>query len=206
MKQHLLFYSSLIACVLLGACSNQRCNERCCMNYYENQYGSCTECQPGTFGVNCTGTCVPFYYGRLCRSKCDCPLHQCDLKLGCRKNKGWVATPTLAGIVIIVVLIGLPILTKFWLYKKSLRKKQIIEPNENQTENIDEERRYEGLSSSSFPDEAGNIQQRGQVNENNYTDMRLSVVSLVYDDPNCEPDQNSYAMQAKSKQSLTARN
>lgn len=73
-------------------------------------------------------------------------------------------------------------------------------------EHIDEERRYEGLSSSSFPDEAGNIQQRGQVNENNYTDMRLSVVSLVYDDPNCEPDQNSYAMQAKSKQSLTARN
>lgn len=50
------------------------------------------ECPPGTFGLNCTGTCVPYYFGRLCRSKCDCPLHQCDLKLGCRKRNLMIKT------------------------------------------------------------------------------------------------------------------
>lgn len=69
-------------------------------------------------------------------------------------------------------------------------------------ENVEEERRYERLSSLSFTEEEGNIQQRGQVNEHNYTDLRLSVVSQDYDYPNCEPDQKPYAMPTKSKQSL----
>lgn len=66
-------------------------------------------------------------------------------------------------------------------------------------ENVEEERRYERLSSLSFTEEEGNIQQRGQVNEHNYTDLRLSVVSQDYDYQNCEPDQKPYAMPTKSK-------
>lgn len=63
---------------------------------------------------------------------------------------------------------------------------------------FEEEQRYERLSSLSFTEEEGNIQ-RGQVNEHNYTDLRLSVVSQDYDYPNCEPDQKPYAMPTKSK-------
>lgn len=70
---------------------------------------------------------------------------------------------------------------------------------------MEEEQRHERRTSLSFQDEVENKQLR-HANENNYTDMRLSVVSLVNDDQICEPDQKSYAMPAKSKASFTARN
>lgn len=43
------------------------------------------ECPLGTFGKNCTGICVPQYYGKFCQSKCECPLYFCDRKHGCMK-------------------------------------------------------------------------------------------------------------------------
>lgn len=100
-----------------------------------------------------------------------------------QRGERWDITLTLTITVIIAVLMGLLILTKFWLYNRCLQWKEIMVPTQIQTGNVEEEQRYERRTSLSFPNEVENIQQRGQFNENNYTDMILSVVSRVYDDP-----------------------
>ncbi|XP_078337884.1 uncharacterized protein LOC144626764 [Crassostrea virginica] len=80
----------LLICSIIG---NQRvvgnstlCNRYangCCFNEYKDD-GKCKECPPGTFGLNCKGTCPNKYYGRLCMKECDCALGQyCDPRYGC---------------------------------------------------------------------------------------------------------------------------
>ncbi|XP_062588482.1 uncharacterized protein LOC134250144 [Saccostrea cucullata] len=44
-------------------------------------------CPLGTFGVNCSASCKEGFYGRLCRSECNCSTEDCDKEYGCKKRK-----------------------------------------------------------------------------------------------------------------------
>ncbi|XP_048752880.2 uncharacterized protein LOC125664244 [Ostrea edulis] len=81
-ERQILFH--LILFVLSTNVNNEEYDDsRCCLNFYQHQNGSCLECPLGTHGVNCSGTCVSGFYGRLCQSECECPHDKCDNKYGC---------------------------------------------------------------------------------------------------------------------------
>lgn len=82
MKTCLLLLAYIFVHVSSEDSINATCGNRCCSNYYKDN-GSCVECPLGTHGLNCSGICVEFYYGRFCHNKCECPLKQCDIKYGC---------------------------------------------------------------------------------------------------------------------------
>ncbi|XP_052706967.1 angiopoietin-1 receptor-like [Crassostrea angulata] len=65
-----------------GVCSSDFTGSplTCCKNY--RLVGNvCTECFPGTYGVNCQKDCPPQFYGRFCRERCTCD--PCDRIKGC---------------------------------------------------------------------------------------------------------------------------
>lgn len=83
-------------------------------------------------------------------------------------------------------------LIKSLLPKRCTLWREIFESNENETENPEEEHRYETRRSLQSTEEAENEQQNIQVNENNYTDLRRSALSPIYDNTDeYNPSQNS---------------
>ncbi|XP_078332258.1 uncharacterized protein LOC144625416 [Crassostrea virginica] len=59
-------------------------NSSCCYNEYLIESNlTCAECPHGTIGFNCKFTCIPGYYGRLCKSRCQCLASQCHHVTGC---------------------------------------------------------------------------------------------------------------------------
>lgn len=43
---------------------------------------TCTECLPGSRGVDCKEGCAQGFFGRLCRKECSCD--PCDIVYGCQ--------------------------------------------------------------------------------------------------------------------------
>nr|XP_034338690.1 uncharacterized protein LOC117692996 isoform X2 [Crassostrea gigas] len=73
-----------LTCAIFFEC--ERNGAKCCANYYEVN-GVCSECPAGTFGLNCTGRCLPNFYGQLCKKECHCHSYQyCDPVHGCKNN------------------------------------------------------------------------------------------------------------------------
>eukprot|EP00105_Crassostrea_gigas_P045993 XP_019930141.1 PREDICTED: uncharacterized protein LOC105346374 [Crassostrea gigas] len=56
----------------------------CCYNQQLNDdNNTCIECPYGSFGINCKSSCSTGYYGRLCRSICECNVSECHHVTGC---------------------------------------------------------------------------------------------------------------------------
>ncbi|XP_062599155.1 uncharacterized protein LOC134260614 [Saccostrea cucullata] len=65
------FIITLFSCSSAMYCKEKDLGYKCCANYYWNlTEGNCTECMPGTFGLNCSDECTAGYYGLWCLSKC----------------------------------------------------------------------------------------------------------------------------------------
>ncbi|XP_062600410.1 uncharacterized protein LOC134262051 [Saccostrea cucullata] len=84
---HHILCLHICVCIFTTATCGFICGNRCCLNYYQHSNGSCLDCPLGTFGVNCSGLCEERFYGRLCKSKCNCSPEDCDKEYGCKKKE-----------------------------------------------------------------------------------------------------------------------
>ncbi|XP_056008690.1 putative EGF-like and EMI domain-containing protein 1 isoform X2 [Ostrea edulis] len=55
----------------------------CGYNCYRTDGGNCTECDLGWFGVNCNKSCINGFYGKLCKTSCECETSMCNKTTGC---------------------------------------------------------------------------------------------------------------------------
>lgn len=65
-------------------------------------FNLCTECWPGTRGVQCAEDCAPGFFGRLCREECACD--PCDRIKGCLDITQEYINNKTAGMYIIIVI------------------------------------------------------------------------------------------------------
>ncbi|XP_078325448.1 uncharacterized protein LOC111127265 isoform X5 [Crassostrea virginica] len=93
---HVLFLTNLTTSQFCGT-SSERLGDFCCDNYYYNSRSKrCMECPKGSYGQNCTKTCVYPKYGWLCYQTCDCAdFEYCNLVDGCL-NVSTISTSTFA--------------------------------------------------------------------------------------------------------------
>lgn len=63
----------------------------------------CTECWPGSRGVDCKDDCPPGFYGRLCREECACS--PCDKVYGCQNVPNEYMHNRSTGISICIVIL-----------------------------------------------------------------------------------------------------
>lgn len=102
-----------------------------------------------------------------------------------------------------MVAVGRIILKKSSLGKKCTRWREINVSNENETENTEEEHRYERRRSLQSIEEEENEQPRGQAEENNNTDLRRSALFPIYNNPDERtPCPNSDTIPADAAKSL----
>nr|XP_022291126.1 multiple epidermal growth factor-like domains protein 10 [Crassostrea virginica] len=97
MNNHEIYAQALFVVILLYSvhiiCSDdgKHCEGRkdgCCEGYmFNDTLGECTECKTGYFGENCSMPCPPGYYGQGCKLSCNCLTDECDLVLGCERDK-----------------------------------------------------------------------------------------------------------------------
>eukprot|EP00105_Crassostrea_gigas_P045994 XP_019930142.1 PREDICTED: uncharacterized protein LOC109621016 [Crassostrea gigas] len=86
-KRMILYFVNLFLFIRYTE-ENVGCNKvssnPCCVDQYLNEVNnSCIECSYGTFGINCKQSCPSGYYGRLCRSFCECNATECHHVTGC---------------------------------------------------------------------------------------------------------------------------
>lgn len=143
----------VVLCVFSEDVLCSRCEEGCCRHFYKDYFN---------------GSCVE----------------------GNGSNWKYVAF-TLIGSIITIVAVALVILMKSWFAKR--RKEDTIGSNESQSGgtslihndsgNRMEESKYEGQINSSSPEEIEAVHLYNICAENNYADLRQSVLSPIYDDP-----------------------
>ncbi|XP_048777680.1 uncharacterized protein LOC125681569 isoform X2 [Ostrea edulis] len=97
---YLKFYTYIHVLALLNLkllTSSQFCGtfgeiDYCCDNYfYDDVNKNCIECPIGSYGKNCSKTCVKPKFGWLCYYTCECDLDECSIIHGCQNNS--VVTP-----------------------------------------------------------------------------------------------------------------
>ncbi|XP_062612364.1 uncharacterized protein LOC134274126 [Saccostrea cucullata] len=78
---------SLIFCQT--APDKNQCGPSTCCQGYRMKDGLCRVCENGTYGINCSQSCLRGYFGHLCRSKCPT-----SCKLTCDKVTGQCSSLT----------------------------------------------------------------------------------------------------------------
>ncbi|XP_056008537.1 protein draper-like [Ostrea edulis] len=181
LQQGMIFHLMILYLFLTQGCGKM-CDERCCLNYYKHRNGSCVECPLGTYGVNCSETCVRGYYGKLCLSECECSVHKCDKKYGClvdRVNEPqddkrvWTDVGyTLVGSFTTLGIVGLMICLKSWCSKRSVSSQDTNQNDITHPENH-EENPYE-IHRNSSSSESDDVVPGQATNSDDYTDLRFS--------------------------------